>query len=933
MSTNSGREKCSKSSKRPRTEDESLFTDVTIPLSLPSLQHTIQPCELAPEELEVQQEFDFSTQHNTASTETIRIQGDSSKSSSEDFGQETFQAHCTIKFIDEEELDLDSMWNDVCETLIAESSECELRDWGSSEEDDDDQFENIIVEDMTLPRTENTSFPEAGVDSCEEPPAENIKSSTEQEKLYPGARVNIGAVMVLLTLYVIKYDLTGEAITHLLQFISLLLPPGNGLPDTLRKFKTYFSKLESPVILHHYCAYCLSSVDKQASTCPNTACMKALSSRNAKAYFVEIPVVHQLSALFSRNGFYSDIQYRFNRKKKHPDNVEDIYDGELYKKLWKNFLSCPDNVSFLFNCDGVPVFKSSKVSIWPLYLVINELSYSKRMANENMVFAGLWFGEKKPAMWTFLKPHSRSFAALENGVYIESPERGNFLCKGIVLACTCDLPARCLLCNGMQYNGENGCWKCLQPGQTVKTGVRGHSRAFLYQDDNPKGPLRTSESVKENGVEAARRQKRGVSRYIVNGVKGPSWFSLLKHFDLVRGMGIDYMHGVLLGVQKLLLTLWFSPTFSKERFSIFLKVEYVDERLSQILPSSEIKRLPRSISEHLKYWKASELRSFLLFYGLPTLYGLLPDNYFSHYTLFVHAIFILLQESISQADLQEADRLLDGFCKSFSNLYHPRFHTLNVHQLLHLVDDVRDLGPLYTHSCFAFEDKNGFLLKLIHGTQFIDSQIISAVSVTQKLPELREKCVPEGSEVDLLYKDLSRVSKSKFRTEILPNIYALSATYQVCLATAEMNALENYLGFSCPKERFWAFNRLEITTSSSIICGLAYKRMHKRNCAVVRYSVDNTWAFAMVKFFIKYERSSTSEQPLYLAIAHPILCENYNPKIHINRVTSSSLEEITVLDVKDIYTNCLYISLTVAAEGRENCMAYVCEFPNKKECD
>ena len=81
----------------------------------------------------------------------------------------------------------------------------------------------------------------------------------------------------------------------------------------------------------------------------------------------------------------------------------------------------------------------------------------------------------------------------------------------------------------MQYNGENGCWKCLQPGETVKTAVRGHSRAFLYQDDNPKGPIRTSE--KEDGIEAARRQKQGMDRYVVNRVKGPSWLSLLKHFD------------------------------------------------------------------------------------------------------------------------------------------------------------------------------------------------------------------------------------------------------------------------------------------------------------------------------------------------------------------------------------------------------------------
>jgi hypothetical protein len=33
----------------------------------------------------------------------------------------------------------------------------------------------------------------------------------------------------------------------------------------------------------------------------------------------------------------------------------------------------PYNVSFTWNTDGIPVFKSSKFSLWPFYLVINEL--------------------------------------------------------------------------------------------------------------------------------------------------------------------------------------------------------------------------------------------------------------------------------------------------------------------------------------------------------------------------------------------------------------------------------------------------------------------------------------------------------------------------------------------------------------------------------
>ena len=41
----------------------------------------------------------------------------------------------------------------------------------------------------------------------------------------------------------------------------------------------------------------------------------------------------------------------------------------------------------------------------------------------------------------------------------------------------------------------------------------------------------------------------------------------------------------------------------------------------------------------------------------------------------------------------------------------------NVHQLLHLADCVRNLGPLWSYSCFMFESLNGKLKRHCHGTQ------------------------------------------------------------------------------------------------------------------------------------------------------------------------------------------------------------------------
>ena len=63
----------------------------------------------------------------------------------------------------------------------------------------------------------------------------------------------------------------------------------------------------------------------------------------------------------------------------------------------------------------------------------------------------------------------------------------------------------------------------------------------------------------------------------------------------------------------------------------------------------------------------------------------------------------------------------------------------NIHQLMHLCDNVKQLGPLWSHSCFPFEDKNRFILQHIHGSQRIEFQLNSAVNIIRANPEVIEK--------------------------------------------------------------------------------------------------------------------------------------------------------------------------------------------------
>ena len=76
---------------------------------------------------------------------------------------------------------------------------------------------------------------------------------------------------------------------------------------------------------------------------------------------------------------WAQLQRRFGRDDN--DTIRDIFDGQEYKKLvHSGFLSQANraNVSFTLNTDGVDVYRSSKYSIWPIWLQINELPPAQR---------------------------------------------------------------------------------------------------------------------------------------------------------------------------------------------------------------------------------------------------------------------------------------------------------------------------------------------------------------------------------------------------------------------------------------------------------------------------------------------------------------------------------------------------------------------------
>uniref|UniRef100_A0A6V7JN82 Uncharacterized protein n=1 Tax=Bracon brevicornis TaxID=1563983 RepID=A0A6V7JN82_9HYME len=114
-------------------------------------------------------------------------------------------------------------------------------------------------------------------------------------------------------------------------------------------------------------------------------------AKTSLSYMLSFSITSQLQTLFLREEFTPNLSYRFNRGKIGEHSVEDIDDGDHYKEQQAyGFLNDPWAISFMWNSDGAQLYKSSQKSIWPLYLVVNELPYAMRYRQENVIMAGLW---------------------------------------------------------------------------------------------------------------------------------------------------------------------------------------------------------------------------------------------------------------------------------------------------------------------------------------------------------------------------------------------------------------------------------------------------------------------------------------------------------------------------------------------------------------
>ena len=328
---------------------------------------------------------------------------------------------------------------------------------------DANYYDVILEEESTLdkefvaPETKYTTL------------AEMMAGTNFNKRTTVPVAITIAEIVIMIIRYALVNALTLVATFQLFSLINCIfenpiLPHSKYLIDKLfypKKWATFHAICTQ---CHRYAGTFEPRKDRHV-TCKTCNVRISVKEYDYEDFFITMDPSTTIVELLQANSDYYN--YIVNERPHKKGFINDIYDGKLYREF-VNSLNETDKHQYAtttFNTDGAPLFESSTTSIWPIYLMINELSYSVR--TKELVLAGLWFGKNKPDMDLFLTPFVENMNQLATtGIecYINNIKRQ---IKIFPLVCCVDSVARAPVQGFVQFNGRYGCGQCLHPGEWV----------------------------------------------------------------------------------------------------------------------------------------------------------------------------------------------------------------------------------------------------------------------------------------------------------------------------------------------------------------------------------------------------------------------------------------------------------------------------------
>lgn len=425
----------------------------------------------------------------------------------------------------------------------------------------------------------------------------------------------------------------------------------------------------------------------------------------------------------------------------------------LYYILQKNKVIFSESNSIIeidINVDGLPLTKSSKSQFWPILGSIQNLE-----SNDPFVI-GVFHGHSKPSSASdLLSDFIEEYLKIKIEKFFYNNKQYEIKINKFIV----DIPAKTFILCVKAHNAYFGCTKCITEGTFI-------NRRMSFPDLNSN--LRNNTDFRNN---------------IYDDYHDSETPLLKLDIDVITQFPLDYMHLVCLGVMKKLLTFWTKGNMVVRLRKVdIVKINFSLKRLKKYISSSDFSRLPRTLDE-VERWKATEFRQFLLYSGPIILKNRLKHSLYIHFLSLHCAIRILATPQLCIVYNSFAKQLLKYFIDKFSFIYGAEFISHNVHNLIHLNEDVLKYGALDNFAAFKFENFMSDIKKMLKTSNNPLEQFINRIN--ERRHYMREKTTQQKSYS--LHNDISIQNEPLLNDELIKSYKFIKTKYMTFGITLKNN--------------------------------------------------------------------------------------------------------------------------------------------------
>lgn len=414
-----------------------------------------------------------------------------------------------------------------------------------------------------------------------------------------------------------------------------------------------------------------------------------------------------------------------------------------------------------FFIDGVSISKSTKSDLWIIMINVRN-KHCKRQAPKVI---GMYLGEKKPKdfnefLWPFVM---ELLDMLPKGIEFEG-KKVPLKILNFVLDARARASCKCI----KMISSYFGCDFCLCEGDFIDGRMAYlDTDAQLRNDGDYRSRIYDDYHHKESVIE-------------------------MLPIDMIYAFPFDYLHCVLLGVVKWILSYlrYTSKTLSsRDYIEINRRVKIFSEN-----EPIEFQRRLRAFTENLGDMKGTEFRQHLLFVFPLLLKGIVSEEIIGNF-IKIHIASIIFSHKRFSRFYEQADQLIKMFLEEFAQIYNPCHVTYVFHVLCHMKKFVELYGPWDNFSTFEFESHNATVKNYVKGQVKPLTQIANRIVEIYEVPlqefdektkniEIRDR-QDDGSFLQLKYYDL------RFNTKTIgQNLVLLKSGQCVKLLSIMQNETE-----------------------------------------------------------------------------------------------------------------------------------------------